>query len=123
MVITTLSPGNLLAHLHGVEESLGRVRRARWAERTIDLDILSIDSIVAPDAATLGHWMALPPDRQKVETPQTLIVPHPRLQDRPFVLIPLADVLPNWRHPVTGLTVAAMAEGLTGAQKAEIRPI
>ena len=120
---TVLDPEALLAYLHGIEADLGRTRRVRWAERTIDLDIVFHGDSLLPDAATVQTWIDLPADRQRAEAPPGLILPHPRLQDRPFVLIPLADIAPGWRHPLTGTTVAGMVGALSAASKAEIRPV
>jgi len=52
-----------------------------------------------------------------------LILPHPRLQDRGFVLVPMADIVPDWVHPLTGLTVAQMLEAMPASELADIRPI
>ena len=67
--------------------------------------------------------MDLPPDRQRIDTPDRLILPHPRLQDRPFVLIPLADILPDWVHPVTGQSVRQMVQRLPADEIAAICPL
>ena len=67
--------------------------------------------------------MALDPARQRVEAPDRLILPHPRLQDRAFVLIPLADICPGWRHPVTGASVSDMIAALPEADKEAIWPL
>ncbi len=66
---------------------------------------------------------ALPPDLQRMRAPDDLILPHPRLQDRAFVLVPLADVAPEWVHPLTGLSVTAMRDRLPTADLADVVPI
>jgi 2-amino-4-hydroxy-6-hydroxymethyldihydropteridine diphosphokinase len=81
-VKTSLQPVELLMLLHGVETDLGRLRSAANAPRTLDLDLLDYDGRV-------------------ITTPQ-LTLPHPRIAGRSFVLVPLGDVAPDWRHPVTG---------------------
>ncbi|QGX99409.1 2-amino-4-hydroxy-6-hydroxymethyldihydropteridine diphosphokinase [Roseovarius faecimaris] len=105
-------PKEVLDLLHTVEAGLGRERVERWGRRTLDLDLIAAGSRVLPDEATHERWRNLPPERQVEATPDELILPHPRLQDRAFVLVPLADVAPDWVHPVLGLTVAEMVAGL-----------
>ena len=85
---------DLLTALQGIEDALGRRRGARWAPRTIDLDILLDGSTVVSE-----------PD---------LIVPHPRLAERAFVLIPLADLAPDLIHPTAGRTIAELAAAAPG---------
>lgn len=75
-------PHRLLEALHGIEQAAGRIRTIPNAARTLDLDLLAIDNLV-------------------VSTPD-LVLPHPRLQQRAFVLAPLQDVLPGWQHPLLG---------------------
>jgi 2-amino-4-hydroxy-6-hydroxymethyldihydropteridine diphosphokinase len=89
---TPLQPVELLALLHGVETAFGRLRSAPNAPRSLDLDLLDYDGRVITDPG--------------------LALPHPRLADRSFVLVPLRDVAPDWRHPVTGLGVEEMLAGL-----------
>lgn len=113
----------VLQTLHTIEARFGRQRRTRWGSRTLDLDILNHDDRVAPDLATYTAWRDAPLERQQEKAPDRLILPHPRLQDRAFVLVPLADVAPNWRHPVSGLSVAQMLDALPPEEVAAIVPL
>jgi 2-amino-4-hydroxy-6-hydroxymethyldihydropteridine diphosphokinase len=122
LVDTDLAADQLLALLHATEAAFARRRDLRWGARTLDLDLLFLGDAVLPDHRTWAHWAQLPPDRQATEAPDRLILPHPRLTERPFVLIPLAEIAPGWRHPVTGRSVAGMANALDPAQIAEVRP-
>ena len=122
-VAVTAEPAEVLAALHDIERRFGRIRRERWATRALDLDLLAYGDLVLPDAATQSAWRAVPPERQKVEAPDELVLPHPRLQDRGFVLVPLMDVAANWRHPVLGQTVAEMCAALPDEERADIRPL
>jgi 2-amino-4-hydroxy-6-hydroxymethyldihydropteridine diphosphokinase len=99
-VDTDLSAGDLLALLHDIEAELGRTRRQRWEARVIDLDLLDYRSIVTGDS---------PPQGEPV-------LPHPRLAERAFVLLPLKDVAPDWRHPVSHRSVDDLISGLHGDQ-------
>ncbi|MDR3532447.1 MAG: 2-amino-4-hydroxy-6-hydroxymethyldihydropteridine diphosphokinase [Rhodopila sp.] len=96
----TVDPAMLLARLMDVEAACGRERSTPNAARTLDLDIIGIGDLVraAPDP----------------------ILPHPRAHLRAFVLAPLADVAPDWIHPVLGRTAAALLADLEGQ---EIRPL
>lgn len=84
-------PITLLVSLRAIERALGRGPE-RTGPRTIDLDLLFYDDLIL--------------------TGKTLTLPHPRLQERAFVLVPLADLAPDHRHPATGLTVTKMLKGL-----------
>lgn len=96
------SPAALLSLLHEVERAFGRVRGERNAARSLDLDLLAFgDAVVIGDSAGLQ-------------------VPHPRLAERAFVLLPWAELAPSWRHPVTGLTVAEMIARLPPGQDIEV---
>ena len=88
LINTTLGPEDLLALLHQVEAIFGRVRTVPNAPRVLDLDLLSYYDIV------------------RVASP---VLPHPRLHERAFVVLPLAEVVPHWHHPVHGQTALQMA--------------
>jgi 2-amino-4-hydroxy-6-hydroxymethyldihydropteridine diphosphokinase len=122
-VSADLSPRAILARLHDVEATFGRKRAQRWGMRTLDLDLLALGDSVLPDAATQTRWRNHSGADQAQLAPDQLILPHPRLQDRAFVLVPLADVAPDWRHPVLGLTVADMVSRLPAADRATVVPI
>lgn len=91
---TTLPPMQLLDRLHAIENTFGRQRSEsvlRNAPRTLDLDIIDYDGLVQEG----------PPE-----------LPHPRMQERAFVLVPLEEIAPDWRHPVTGQSVDALISAL-----------
>ena len=97
---TELSPKGLLAEMLRVEKALGRERRERWGPRTLDLDLLLYGDLVLEEAG--------------------LSVPHPRLHERAFVLVPLLDLLPEGRHPLLG---QSFAELLASLDASSVRPL
>jgi len=99
-VETDLPPAGLLALLHEIERDFGRVRRRRNEARVIDLDLLAY-----------GERVSAPG-----EAPE---LPHPRLAERAFVLLPLMDLAPDWRHPVSGRRAADLAADLPPGETAE----
>ncbi|GGH42417.1 2-amino-4-hydroxy-6-hydroxymethyldihydropteridine diphosphokinase [Frigidibacter albus] len=113
----------LLAHLHTIEAQIGRTRMSRWGARVVDLDLLSHGSAVLPDALTESAWREMSVADQVRATPGQLILPHPRIADRAFVLVPLAEVAPGWVHPATGQGARAMLAALPEADKAALRPL
>ncbi len=116
---SSLAPGSVLEALHGVEARAGRERGARWAARSLDLDLLAMDEVVAPDPAEQARWREAPRP-EDLPAPDLLILPHPRLQERAFVLAPLAEVAPRWRHPLTGRGAADMLAALPEAERAAV---
>ncbi len=117
------TPGETLAWLHGIEADFGRVRAARWSDRVIDLDLLGQGAAILPDRDTFTRWAGLSVQKAAREAPGELILPHPRMQERAFVLVPAADVAPDWRHPVSGRSIAEMLAALPEADVAEVRRI
>lgn len=120
---TGLSCQNLLARLHEIEQLFGRERLQRWGMRTLDLDLLAYDDLVCPDPETYLGWHDLAPEMQQMRAPEELILPHPRLHERAFVLVPLTDIAPDWRHPVLGDSVRQMLARLDPADVAQVRPV
>lgn len=94
-VETALDAAALLAELHAVEAEFGRVRTVANAARAIDLDLIAYGDDVRTEAPVL---------------------PHPRMHERAFVLLPLADVAPGWVHPVLGRSVADLIAALPPGQ-------
>ena len=94
---TALSPLDLLAFLRGIETDQGRVRRVKNDPRTLDLDILFCSGAIINE--------------------DDLVVPHPRLHERGFVLIPLAEIAPDVVHPVLSAKVSELARQLPGRQQ------
>lgn len=116
----TEAPEAVLTRLHAVEAEFGRRREARWGARTLDLDLIAVGDRVLPDGATQARWRALDLRAAQGQAPDRLILPHPRMQERAFVLVPLADVAPEWRHPLLGRTVREMLADLPEAARAEV---
>lgn len=116
-------PADVLVVLHRIEADFGRARDRRWGGRTLDLDLIALGDSIRPNAATYHHWRNLTLSEQMTLIPNEIILPHPRLQDRAFVLIPLCDVAPDWRHPILGLTVRQMVDALPKADKSAVLPL
>ncbi|GFE66398.1 2-amino-4-hydroxy-6-hydroxymethyldihydropteridine diphosphokinase [Litoreibacter roseus] len=121
-VATRLKPAELLPNLHSIEAEFGRVRAERWGARTLDLDLLAFEDIVLPDLRTAQAWAGLPLDDQIEKTPDQLVLPHPRMAERAFVLVPFCDIARTWRHPITGKTAQAMLDALPQQSKDAIKP-
>ncbi|WP_245848176.1 2-amino-4-hydroxy-6-hydroxymethyldihydropteridine diphosphokinase [Octadecabacter ascidiaceicola] len=120
---TELPADEVLNTLHAIEADFGRERVVRWGQRTLDLDLIAMGAHVLPDLETFNRWKNLPIEDQKVLTPDTLILPHPRVQDRAFVLVPMADIAPEWVHPVLGQSTTEMLDQLPASERDEIRAL
>lgn len=89
LIETGLGPEAVMARLHAVEARFGRVRHAANAPRTLDLDLVAYGRL----AGVIGG----------------VVLPHPRAADRRFVMGPLAEIAPEWRHPVLGATARELS--------------
>ncbi len=114
-------PEEILQEMHGVEKSLGRERHVRWGARTCDLDLIGAKGLVLPDVETVSDWIARGPDVTRI--PDRLLLPHPRLHERAFVLVPLYEIVPAWVHPILQLSVQQMIAALPEAEVREVTRI
>ena len=108
---------DVLKRLKRIEIKMGRQKNSRWGSRICDLDLLSCDDRIYPSHQIFDYWFRLPLENQFLEKPEELLLPHPRIQDRAFVLKPLLELASNWRHPVFNLTVKEMFDFLPRAEK------
>lgn len=115
-----ITPQQVLGHLAAVEAAHGRTRAQRWGGRTLDLDLLACDDQVLPDLAEFHAWADLNAARAATIAPQQLILPHPRLHERAFVLVPLMDIAADWVHPVLGKSVRQMHDALPQGDRASV---
>jgi 2-amino-4-hydroxy-6-hydroxymethyldihydropteridine diphosphokinase len=92
---TTFSPQTLLQTLLNLEHQFGRERRERWGPRTLDLDLLLFDDVI-------------------LDSP-TLQIPHPRMTERAFVLVPLAEIASAWIEPISGCAIADLVQKVDGS--------
>ena len=87
---TVLSPKDLLKKCQQIEIRLGRIRRERWGSREIDIDIISYGSSIIDN--------------------DDLVIPHPEIENRSFVLMPMLELSPEWLHPENGITIKELWE-------------
>ena len=99
-VQSILNPHQTLCSLKKIEIILGRKVNSRWGSRVLDLDILASGSLILPNLRIYNKWLKMPLQHQIQNQPNQLILPHPRIQDRLFVLKPLSEIDPIWIHPV-----------------------
>lgn len=88
MLETELSPKDCLLAIHQIENKLGRIRKEKWGIRTIDIDVLFYDNLIL---------------KQK-----NITIPHPEIENRNFVLHPLAEICPNFIHPIFKKTISEL---------------
>jgi 2-amino-4-hydroxy-6-hydroxymethyldihydropteridine diphosphokinase len=104
-VESALSPEALLTLLLEIETAFGRTRDQRWDSRTLDLDLIDAGGAVSGEEGDL------------------LVLPHPRAHERAFVLLPLQEIAPDWRHPESGAGIAALIAALPETEKASVKPL
>ncbi len=97
---TNSSPSTLLKDIHEIEKFLGRKREIRWGPRTIDIDIIFYDTLI-------------------LNTPE-LMIPHPDMQNRLFVLKPLADIAPQIVHPILKKSIKELLDSLHSKDTCEL---
>jgi 2-amino-4-hydroxy-6-hydroxymethyldihydropteridine diphosphokinase len=103
LVETALSPHQTLEALHRLEAGFGRVRATANESRVLDLDLIAYG--------------------RRIDAEGPPILPHPRAEQRRFVMGPLAEIAPDWRHPVSGETALALAASASvGRDAAPLRP-
>ena len=120
---TSLGAEEVLERLHKLELRYGRERSVRWGQRTLDLDLIAAGDNVMPDRNGYQRWQTLSAERQRELAPETLVLPHPRLAERAFVLVPMAEIAPNWVHPLTGKTTLQMVDALEDAEKEGVKAL
>ncbi len=98
------TPEELLAVLHEIEEKFGRVRVDKWEARILDLDLLAFKELVTENQCQA----------------EGLVLPHPLMQERAFVMVPLAELAPDWQHPCFRQTAAALAKSTANEQPFEL---
>jgi 2-amino-4-hydroxy-6-hydroxymethyldihydropteridine diphosphokinase len=101
-IVTHLPPQALMRHLHAIERSAGRRRGIAWGPRTLDLDLLDYHGLIRGHPRAGGR--------------RPLLLPHPGIAERVFVLAPIAEIAPRWRHPVLRQGAAVLLRRLAGVR-------
>ena len=114
---------NVMNQLHAIEKKFGRSRGKRWGERTLDLDLIAFDQSIKPSRSVYFYWHNLQKENQIFEAPSDLILPHPRMHERAFVLIPLLDIAPTWIHPVLMKNISQLCDNLNFEDISDLRCI
>jgi 2-amino-4-hydroxy-6-hydroxymethyldihydropteridine diphosphokinase len=100
IISTELQPAPLMRHLHDIELAAERRRTVRWGPRTLDLDLIDYNGVIRDgNGRAKGHQRAL-------------ILPHPAIAEREFVLAPIAEIAPDWMHPVLNKTAQELLNEL-----------
>lgn len=110
LIQTDLTPTALLTLAKSIERAAGRRPTLRWGPRPLDIDIIDYHRAVV-------HWNGKP------TRPGLLALPHPSMHRRAFVLAPLCEVAPEWRHPRLGQTARSLLMRLTARDKAGLVPL
>jgi len=103
LFVTQLDPNRFLQVLLQTETQFGRLRRERWGPRLLDLDLLLFDDLI-------------------LQQPQ-LQIPHPRMAERAFVLVPLNDIAPNWIEPVSQISIRQLVQRLDCSGVLPLQPL
>ena len=106
-----LPPYAMLSRLHAIEKRAARSRGQRWGARTLDLDILDWNGRITGARHECGQGYAVF---------RPLSLPHPGIASRPFVILPLAEIMPNWHHPVSGKTAKVLAKAVQKQKAGQI---
>lgn len=101
-VSTHLPPDALMRKLHAIEYKAGRRRGMRWGPRTLDLDLVDYHGLVR---------------KQKGRAQKALVLPHPGIEERSFVAGPIAEIAPNWRHPISRKSAKVIIQKLYGLNR------
>jgi 2-amino-4-hydroxy-6-hydroxymethyldihydropteridine diphosphokinase len=114
---TRLDALQLLAVCQSIELEFGRERIVRWSARTLDIDILDFDGEIMPSEA---EWRALANGDGAIDIMPDLVLPHPRLHQRAFMLVPMRELTQDWVHPVLKRTVSDLLMDISPLERATV---